>query len=386
MLIMRFTWILAAALAWAGIALAQAPKSCAEQRQELAAVAPLTAVNRLSQNGCLGGELDANAFTLRVQRLFDTAGRIEGQARRRQIKDVMLSVEEQRALILAVLRAADDYLATLPSAASPADAAEVARMRAEVQAAIRDRGADLAPGEGSPVRPESFWTWDGPETGIAGIDVRAMFARADCGPGPRTAACARTQDAVEGLLRGAQLVRRSYTPLAAEAIQSAAARAAARDARWRSYFADARSQYPWELFVNSWRYESRVRRDRGLSGPPDWQWIVLHPDIAMQYVRDAAAGDRFRPALILELVGYNWWSWGADHRPQNAWGVSLVRTYADTTSVPSSSWGVAVHRSNKYTLTVTRSEGNTGVLLSVDLAGAVTSASQEWKDRFRVGE
>jgi len=388
MLAIRFVCMLAAALACAGAVQAQAPKSCAEQRSELAVVAPLTAVNRLYQNGCLGGELDADRFTLRVQRLFDTAARIEGQPRRPQIKDVTLSREERKALILAVLHAADDYLATLPSAAGPAEAAEVARMRAAVRDAIRDRGDELQPGERSAVAPESFWTWDGPEPGssVAGIDIRAMLSRSGCEAVPRTAACVATQEAAEGLLRGAQLVRRSYTPLAAEAIQAASVRAAARDARWRSYFADARSQYPWELFVNSWRYETRVRRDRGLSGPPDWQWIVMHPDIGMQYVRSAAAGDRFKPALILELIGYNWWTWGEEHKPQNAWGVSLARTYADTASVPSSAWGLAIHRSNKYTLTLTRKAGKTGVLLSIDLAGAVTTASQEWRDRFRIGE
>jgi len=379
---------LAAALLYAGTAGGQAQKSCAELHAELAAAPPLTAVNRLFQNGCLGGELDADPFTLRVQRLFDTAGRVEGQPRRREIKDVALSREEQMALILAVLRVADEYLGTLSSPASAADAAEVARMRSAVQAAIRDRGTGLAPGEGSPVPAAAFWTWDGlqPEQGVAGIDVRAMFARAGCAAPPHTAICVATQHTVEGLLRGAQLTRRSYTPLAAEALQAAAARAAVRDARWRSYFADARSQYPWELYVNSRRYEARVRREQGLSGPPDWQWIVMHPDIGMQYVRSAAAGDRFTPALILELIGYNWWSWGADDRPQNAWGVSLVRTYADTASISSSAWGVSIHRNNKYSLTLTRHGGKTGMLLSVDLAGAVTSASQSWREQFRIGE
>ena len=30
-------------------------------------------------------------------------------------------------------------------------------------------------------------------------------------------------------------------------------------ANLRSYFADARSQYPWELGINSWRYGETVR-------------------------------------------------------------------------------------------------------------------------------
>ena len=49
-------------------------------------------------------------------------------------------------------------------------------------------------------------------------------------------------------------------------------------------------------------------------------------------------------------------------------------------------WGVTVHRNNKYSLTLTRREGRTGILLSIALAGSVTKASQEWKDRFRIGD
>jgi len=378
---------LAATLLCAGGLHAQPQKSCAELRAELAAVAPLTAVNRLSVK-CLGGELDANPFTLRAQRLFDTAGRVDGQPRRREIKDVALSAEERRALTLAVLRIAEESLGGLPGSAGGADASDIARLRKALQRAIRDRADGVLAGEESPMQRAEYWAWDGlqAQLGDTGVEVPAMFARAGCDTAPLGAACVATREDAEGLLRGARLAQRAFTPDQAEALQAAAARAAVRDARWRSYFADARSQYPWELFINSWRYETRVRRDQGLSGPPDWQWIVLHPDVGMQYVRSAAAGDRFTPALVLEIVGYSGWRWGDDHRPQNAWGVSLSRTYADTASVPTSAWGLSIHRNNKYTLTLTRHGGKTGVLLSLDLAGAVTSASQAWRDRFRIGE
>ncbi|MDH4326615.1 MAG: hypothetical protein OEW90_20960, partial [Betaproteobacteria bacterium] len=77
--------MLIAALAWSAAGWAQptAQKSCAELRAELAEAAPLTAVNQLSR-ACLGGALDPDPFTLRAQRLFDTAGRVDGQPRRRE--------------------------------------------------------------------------------------------------------------------------------------------------------------------------------------------------------------------------------------------------------------------------------------------------------------
>jgi hypothetical protein len=239
---------------------------------------------------------------------------------------------------------------------------------------------------------ESHWEWQPggegvpPALGATGIDIVAMLKRAGCDGGSRNTGCEASLVTAEGLLRGAQFALRSFAADEAAAIQAAQARAAMRDTRWRNYFTEARSQYPWELYVNSLVYESKLRADLGISGPPNWQWIVLHPDVGLQYVHDAAQGDRMLPALVLELIGYNRWRWGADGRPENAWGASLVRTYADSTSVSTGAWGIAVHRNSKYSIAVTRGDGKTGVLLSVDLAGAVTQASQEWRDRFRIGD
>jgi len=334
-------------------------QTCAEIRVQLEGEKPLTALRRLAGAGCLGDDADDDAYTQRAKRLFDTAAKVEGQERAK-IRDVTLSPEESRALTLAVLRIADDYLSSLKQTS------EISRLRADVQQAIRDR----AEGVESATQRLSYWTWDGTQAslGATGIDVTAA-----------------DRASAEGLLRGARLAERAFTPGQAQAIQAAAARAATRDARWRSYFADARSQYPWELFINSRVYASGPRGERGVGGPPESQLIVLHPDIAMQYVRSADSGDRFKPALLLEVVGYNRWSWGSDNRPRNAWGASVVRTYADTSSVKSSGWGLAIHRNSKYTLTIASLGGKAAVLFSIDLAGAVTGTSEAWRDEFRVG-
>jgi hypothetical protein len=341
----RFALTLVLLVAWPVTALAQ--KSCDELRAELAALATTSALNRLSVAGCLGGERDPHPATRRAQRLFDGA------------KDLVLSTEERRALTVAVLRAANESLGSL-------SAPEASRLRATIAQAMRDRSQ----GVDSPAQRATYWSWDPQQAtlGDTGIDAAAL---------PR--------DSAESLLRAARLAERAFAPDQARAIEAAAARASARDARWRSYFAEARSQYPWELALNSWRYEATVRDKVGVSGPPDWQWIALHPDVGMQYLGSAAPGDRLKPALVLEIVGYNRWSWGNDNRASGAWGASLVRTYADTASAPTGAWGLAIHRNSKYSLTIIRSEGHAGFVLSIDLAGAVTAASEEWRDRFRIG-
>jgi len=386
------TYFAAALALFAGAALSQptAVASCDEQRAALMERPPREAVTRLAGNACLGGERDTNEFALSASRQLRTADRIEGKPK--AIKDVTFSVEERRALGVAVLRAADGSLGAIAPVADANDRLEIERLRFDLQQAIQERLDGAVPGAQSRVLRPDHWRWEPgdrdvpPALGATGIDVLAMFRRANCDADRRGATCAATQRIVEGLLRAAMLAGRSFAADQAVELRAAESRAAERDARWRSYFADARSQYPWELYVNSLVYESTLRSNLGISGPPNWQWIVLHPDAGMQYVRSAAAGDRFKPALVLELIGYNRWSWGGDHKPQNAWGASLVRTYADTVSVPSGAWGVAVHYNNKYTLTLSRHDGKTGILLSADLLGALTSASQAWKDRFRIGD
>lgn len=365
---------------------AQQAVNCAELRSQLAQLAPRTIVNRLVINRCLGGNADEDPSTRRVQQLIDTAARVEGQPR--TIKEVVLSVEERQALTLAVLRVADEYLGAVAASAGAETAADATRLRDAVRRALRDREQRIEPGPESPEQRPQYWEWDGESStlGSTGVDIRALLQRAGCDEAPRAVTCAPAQATAEGLVRGARHAERAFSFEQAAAIQAAAARADVRDARWRSYFADARSQYPWELLVNSWIYERKVRNVQGISGPPSSQWIVLHPDIGMQYIRSADAGDRFKPALILELIGYNRWQWGDDNKPRNGWGASVVRTYADTASVSTGAWGIAIHRNNKYTLTLTRHGDKTGVLLSIDLAGAVTTASQQWRDAFRIGQ
>jgi hypothetical protein len=378
-----------AALACALAAQAEEPKqkSCEELRIDLAPAAPSTAVTRLLAGGCLGDRRDPDPFAARATRLVDSAAKIEGKEPAK-VQDVTLSADERRSLVAAMLRLADEYLGNL-AAASPEDAKVIDGLRDTVQQAHRERNAGIVD---TPHQKRTFWTWDGTQNqadqrplGGTGIDIHGMFARAGCSAAPQGQACAATRATVEGLVRAARIAERAFSVDQAAAIQRARTDAAVRDARWRSYFADTRSQYPWEILFNSWIYDHSVRPSAGISGPPRWQLITLHPDVGMQYVKSAAAGDRFKPALILEIIGYNGWSWGNDNKAQDAWGASVVRTYADTASVPTGAWGISIHRNSKYTLSFSRLDGKTGVLFSIDLAGAVTKASEEWSDRLRFG-
>ncbi|HXI35971.1 MAG TPA: hypothetical protein VNH80_03590, partial [Burkholderiales bacterium] len=136
-------------------------QTCAEIRVQLEGEKPLTALRRLAGAGCLGDDADDDAYTQRAKRLFDTAAKVEGQERAK-IRDVTLSPEESRALTLAVLRIADDYLSSLKQTS------EISRLRADVQQVIRDR----AEGVESATQRLSYWTWDGTQAslGATGID------------------------------------------------------------------------------------------------------------------------------------------------------------------------------------------------------------------------
>ena len=360
---------------------------CAALRTQMEAAPARAQLTELLRQGCLGEAPDKDPSTVRVQQLFATATRLapEGQGAV-QIKDVALGPDERRLLTLAVLRVAADYVERLQASAQPADKPRVERLQALLGQASRETAAGVPFDATNTVQGVVFWQWDNGQLGNTDVDVAGMLQEGGCNSVPRGPACPPRLATAEGLVRAAHFAARAYSVEQASAITKAEARAVVRDAQWRSYFADTRSQYPWELLVNNWAYERSLPEPRALRGPPTSQWILLHPDVAMQYVGGAAAGDRFKPALVLDLVGYNFWKWGDDNKPKNALGASLVRTYADTASVPSGAWGISVHVASKYTITLTDHDGKAGVLLSIDLAGAVTKASQEWQDRFRLGK
>lgn len=96
------------------------------------------------------------------------------------------------------------------------------------------------------------------------------------------------------------------------------------DAQWTAYLGAARGQYPWELLLNSALY----RKTGGFDRPPTSQWIVAHPGVAFEVVRNGR--DR-NPSevLLLELLGWQRWTWSEEGRPGGGRGGSLTLSWRD---------------------------------------------------------
>jgi hypothetical protein len=163
----------------------------------------------------------------------------------------------------------------------------------------------------------------------------------------------------------------------------------ALDAAWNHYFFKTRSQYIWELALNSSRFNAR---DDVFAAPPSDQIILAHPGVAFEYVGGGAHNDKAYEALVFaELVGYNRFRWspGADGRASQLppLGASIVATYSPDNDGNHVGYGVMVHAYNTLSLGVTRRDTGAGDettwLLSLDLMRLVLNPTPEKMAEFR---
>ena len=136
--------------------------------------------------------------------------------------------------------------------------------------------------------------------------------------------------------------------------------------QWRNYLFGARSQFFWELKINSALYDRHRDKTEAFPTPPNHQWIVFHPELALEYVDDADRGSRFEPAIVMEWLGYNRLQWsGSDMR--RPLGLSLVSTYSDRAGSKTVGYGLQLHYDHHYSLGITTRDGDLGIFMSVDL-------------------
>lgn len=149
--------------------------------------------------------------------------------------------------------------------------------------------------------------------------------------------------------------------------------ARAIDADWQTYLDEMRGQTLLELAINTKLY--RRKHEGAMAGftpAPDRQWIVLHPGLVVENVGDAVDGENTKEALMLELVGMNWWRnrVNDDGRERGRFapsGFSIISVYSDRPGVTDAGYGLALHFDSVYTLGFTSHDGDNGVFVSFDL-------------------
>lgn len=169
--------------------------------------------------------------------------------------------------------------------------------------------------------------------------------------------------------------QRTYsTPLAEEVYK--VYKSAEKD--WNAYFENARSQMPWEYYINyeAWVNSKRVGR---VGHPLDYQWILFHPSIVIENVSDAVDGENTKEALMIELAGVNFWRDKEWYEPS---GVSLVSLYADRAQTKDWGWGAAIHFGNDLTVGWSKHDDENGVFVSIDLWKLFSNKKAKY-DSFR---
>lgn len=132
---------------------------------------------------------------------------------------------------------------------------------------------------------------------------------------------------------------------------------------WDDFLDNSKSQMPWEMLINGWRFKQDQKP--GLwSPPPEDQIIFFHPSIVIENVSDAIDGENTEEALMLEVIGYNSWQSENWYTPT---GASLVTLYADRNQTKDWGMGVAIHFDNNLTVGFSRHDDENGVFVSVDL-------------------
>ncbi len=157
--------------------------------------------------------------------------------------------------------------------------------------------------------------------------------------------------------------------------------------QWDYYFDEARSQYWWELAINSSRYSAR---DTELAMPPPDQLIVLHPMVALEYVGGGAENETsYDTVALAEIIGYNRLRWHAADKEmaKTPIGLSLVATYTPDNTGDHVGWGLLLHFKNTWTVGATRRDTGAGDdttwIVSADLLKGVLKKTNEARGWFR---
>lgn len=152
---------------------------------------------------------------------------------------------------------------------------------------------------------------------------------------------------------------------------------------WEDFYSLSRGQTFIDTMYTSYRYREKLSGSAFVKAP-DVQYFLLRPGVVMEYIEDAAEGDRFKEALSIEWYGFNYWR-KCPYLLDNACGMSIVSTYSDRAGSDNQSLGLMFHYDNNLSLGIVRGTGNnkgSGIFVTIDLLKAMESKKERvsaWK-------
>ncbi|HEY5489872.1 MAG TPA: hypothetical protein VIK25_01665 [Gemmatimonadaceae bacterium] len=342
-----------------------------------ASARPIDRLSLLSRTDCLGGTRDLDALTKAAMKVLPA--RLSDTASNTEIRLVVLSVLDP---VLKATSRERDIARDTRGEASPERAmllaldSSVTLVRSAVEAGLRATD--------DKVLLTGTWAWDPNTAAFGDLPLRvASMVNDACAP-VTAEACTGSVRTAEFVLRASKLVERSLAYYGRPFLAAALAGTTRRDAQWTAYFGQTLVQFPWELALNSARFTRAARAKSGFAMPPSDQWVLLHPMVGVEYVWSASKGSRMTPAVAMEILGYNRWSWNAANKPAGALGASVVAAFSDRANADNVGYGLLVRYAHRYSLTVTSRGGKSGVLLSSELGTWLSGKQDQAQDAMRL--
>ena len=169
--------------------------------------------------------------------------------------------------------------------------------------------------------------------------------------------CRAQFETVKEVLRATELVKLALDVYRRQIVEAHLKETAQRAQMWDHYFTGARSQYPWELWLNGRFMKDTRKEERGVKlgfrDVPNSQWLFLHPDVVFEYAPDEPEGNRFAGLAILDVVGLNRWKWNADGSMGFAVGASFIVSMGDHANMDDVGFGAMLHLANRWSVGMT---------------------------------
>lgn len=136
---------------------------------------------------------------------------------------------------------------------------------------------------------------------------------------------------------------------------------------YKDYYQKAEPLWPWESLFNTSVVTAKDKIQQGnLVGfrePVEYQWLVLHPSTALQYVSDQETD--FKPALIVDVLGYNKLKWENNGSEVTSYGASAVVALSEFDGKTNIGWGMRFFYNRTYSFGITKNSDQVGLFISV---------------------
>ena len=217
--------------------------------------------------------------------------------------------------------------------------------------------------------------------GIAGppTDDKALYSQIDVSEAIQSScaeevkvsgSCPQTSSDSRALLLAIKIAEQAASVRAASWAHEYAQFLEKLDAEWSEFLIEGKPMFPLDLGATDLLYRLLSKEYRTASGfrrPPEFQVYFAHPAPGFEFSSDAADGEKLKEALTLELLGLNYW------KGDLLTGVSFIANWVDRAGSENVGLGLQLTWNSKYSLSVVRHGGDTGILLSLDLANFVTT-------------